>query len=205
MTRHFLLQALLVLGILSASSATAQPFGIAMGTKKEALDVNPDNAELAPGQHILNSVPKPHSEFEQYYIIETASHGVCSVFAISHSYRDDFSGVGVRDGFEKVKSQLEEKYGQNTTTMELKTGPILLGADQWVESIQKEYRTHKAIWNAASDAKLTNNIQEIELHVIARTRSMAYVFLQYNFETILDCNKERGVTQQDSDSDKDAL
>lgn len=175
--------------ITFASSVFAQPFGIAMGTPQELLVVK--TANVKPGFHQLHSVPRPHSEFEQYYVTASHESGVCAIRASGKSYKNDPEGKKIRAAFDTLKNQLDASYGVSRTDYYIKPESILSNANVWVKSIAEYDRIHRAIWDVKSDATLKNDVSAIALLVQALANATeAYLFLEYRFSNYDDCQKE---------------
>lgn len=205
MTRHFLLQFFIAIGILSASGASAQPFGIAMGTAPHTLDINEEMSGFSPGWYELNSAPSPHSEFDRYLVIATPTRGVCTVQAFSVEYANDGRGAEVREAYSRIKKQIAEKYGPSSETSALKEGSPYFGDSRWVQSVLKGHRTLEAKWNDNSDSNLQGNIAEVILYVGAYNFQKSYLGLQYRFKTHWECETELGYPENTENSDKEVL
>jgi hypothetical protein len=189
MARRILPHILFVAGILAAPSASAQPFGISMGTQQASFLIT--ERDIQPGLHEVSSVPRPHSEFVKYFIVAGYEAGVCAIRAKGKFYSNDTEGKAVKAAFQTVKSQLDSAYGLSRTDYYIKPESDL-GEDQlWVKSIAEYDRIHRAIWDLKSDAEMKNDVVAIALLVQAYASSEeAYLSLEYRFSNYEDCQKE---------------
>lgn len=195
--RRFIVHFILTIGVLSAASASAQPFGISMGTPQEMLLVKEANVD--PGFHKLHSVPRPHSEFEDYYVTAGGTSGVCAIRALGNDYENDDTGKAVRGAFDTVKSQLDSRYGESRTDYYLKPESNLDEPDKWVQSIAEYDRIHRAIWDTKSGATTKNDVEAIVLIVQAsQALGRAYLFLEYRYSNYDACQKE--IVNSDNDA-----
>lgn len=202
MTRHFIFQVFLTVGILSASSASAQPFGIAMGTPVALLDVNRENFE--PGWHLLESVPKTHSSFNGYVAVASPQSGVCAVIGTSGFFDGDVDGSQIIPVLDKLKGQLDNKYGNSKLDVSIRDDAEFSGKDQWTMALMKGERIHMATWNSSNGSNLTDGIANIVLEASAFYETRPSFRIEYQFENYEKCQNEIANESQ-GDSEADAL
>lgn len=164
-------QLLFCLSLLASPAWAEGPFGIEMGSPMSALDSAETSFKVT-----LNSVPKPHPDFEMYSAWGTPEHGVCVVMALLKTFENDRRGTLVRTAFTGFAGALDAKYG-NRSTYDVYSGGIWKEADDWVMSIRQNERVFAAAWE--NPQKGDPKVEHVELQVIAVSSDTAVLKLFY--------------------------
>ena len=122
-------------------------FGVEFG---QAL---PENAIPIPGHQGRYAVeaPSPFPEFQVYAVTFHDSTGVCNIWAVGKTYEDDEWGIAVKSSYEKLITTLSKKYGSVRREEFLQPGALWDEPDEFSMSIDKNQRSHKAIWDIKTE------------------------------------------------------
>ena len=122
-------------------------FGVEFG---QAL---PENAIPIPGLQGRYAVeaPSPFPEFQVYAVTFHDSTGVCNIWAVGKTYEDDEWGIAVKSSYEKLITTLSKKYGSVRREEFLQPGSLWDEPDEFSMSIDKNQRSHKAIWDIKTE------------------------------------------------------
>lgn len=188
MTRYFLLQAFLAIGILSASNASAQPFGLAMGTGIEELDIQASDDRNI--RHSLASVPAGHSEFELYIAKANKEDGLCEIMAIGMPHNIDEPETNVIAAFESIKGEIGTTYGQTDTMAHWDVEDSKFREDGKItDAIANRHLLYFATWRSSLSKALSNNVKHINLQLGPRGNDTLQVVLTYQFENHKKCSR----------------
>ncbi len=197
---RFLLGPLVLTTAIAATApqATAQPFGIAMGTPMSALDLGKPRSSTGPSYYDLLSVPKSHSSFNTFIVEALPAVGVCGLTAISPAFTNDPSGAKVLSTFDTVKNQLLAKYGTPFEDDSEKAPP----ATQDGVLLNPQDLVRATIWFSRPEKPLPDNVLIIYLVLAVLEAEGIHVGGSYTFDNHDDCpDSWRSRTA----SDKDAL
>jgi hypothetical protein len=179
--------AVFVVSLFIASSAQADgPFGMTPGTKINELIIK---REVAAGRFSIE-VSRGHPEFESYIVTASDTHGVCSITGIGKDYDNDRFGINVREAFDKLRAQMERRYGKGEEVFFLRSGALWDGLNEWVMSIKQNERAHQLSWEKGTNIADDTFINDILLTVKATSSDTAYLTLQYRFTNIEACREE---------------
>lgn len=157
------------------------PFGITMGSQIASLDTSETGPKVT-----LNSVPKPHPQFDMYSVWNSDETGVCLILAFSTMFENDRSGRNIRISFDKFAEALDKKYG-NRTKYDQHFGGIWKESDEWVMSIRQNERVFGAAWETPpADAE---NIAHVEMQVLALSSDTSVIKLIYQSTEFDACEK----------------
>jgi hypothetical protein len=176
-----------IIAVFYAAAAYAEgPFGVVPGTKIEDLNIE---REISPGRFLIE-VPRGHSEFEAYFVVASDAQGVCLISGIGKEYDNDRFGVNVRKSFDRIRGQLERRYGGGRENFFLRDGAVWDSPNEWVMSIRQNERSHQLVWERGVNLAAEGSIMEILLTVNASSSDSSYLTLQYRFTNFEACRKE---------------
>jgi len=164
----------------------ADPFGVSMGMKLEALKVLED---LGDGLYTI-TVPKSHRFFDEYRIYAGKEEGVCVITARSKLVITSGYGSELLSEFNQIETTLNKIYGKNKRFNFLRIGSIWDAPRDWVTALLKKERTLAVFWDKEKGSKLKNDIQEIVLIASALSRDKGLINIDYIFSNHKKCKEE---------------
>ncbi len=171
---------------ISATSAVAGPFGLDMGMPYDVLSKSMKLKQVKPFLYSTPSLPKGHSDFDDYRLLVTPKHGLCKVIAWSKSISTSVYGEGLSDKFEKIESAISQKYGQGKKFDFLRSGSIWNEQRDWMMGLRKNERTLAEFWTDES-SELPDNIHVIALKAHAAGTEAGLIELGYEFKNSNEC------------------
>lgn len=166
-----------------AAPASAQAFGIEMGTPIRSLKVISNQGE---NSYIVEA-PMPNREFESYLVYATPQHGVCKVTGIGVNHDGDISGISVRAKFLDLSATLKQKYGSSERKFDfLHAGSIWDQPHEWAMSLRQDQRTYAEYWSREA-GNLPPQISGIGLTAKSISSNATYLTLVYEFSNFSDC------------------
>ena len=185
MFRFLLLFALLwSLGLVTVH---AGPFGLEMGMSKEQMK---KELKMTFGNGLRSTgigrflykvkVPKPHSDFGDYYIIVTPEHGLCKILAVNRMTTNGY-GSNVKIFYEELKKKIVRLYGRPSDEYDfLRAGSIWDEPRDWTMGLVKEERELKVLWLEVKK-KTGSKIEAIKIECFGINREIVNVHLDYEF------------------------
>lgn len=171
---------------ISATSAVAGPFGLNMGMSYDALSKSMRLKQVKPYFYSTSSLPKGHSDFDDYRLLITPRHGLCKVIAWSKSITTSIYGEGLRDKFENIEYAILQKYGQGKKYDFLRVGSIWNEQRDWMMGLLKSERTLAEYWTD-EPSELPDNIHVIALKAHAAGTEAGLIELGYEFKNSNEC------------------
>lgn len=171
---------------LAPLSVVAQdgPFGFRQGMTRAQIEALVGKLEVkAPGQFASARAPKSQREFESFMLILTPQHGLCKVTAIGVDIPMNSFGSQVQERFERVRTDLEAKYGSAKTYDHLRAGSIWDDPDDWAMGLLKEERTLVAFFNEPK----VDSVEIVSLQAKATSISTGYLTISYEFKNSDPC------------------
>lgn len=181
--------------LLPVTWAYAGPFGLEKGMRLDQLDVK---APMDSGTYQLNSVPKPHGEFEIYAASLSERTGVCRIAAVSHTVKNDRYGVQLRTKFESLKSQLDANYGASSLTDQLGANALYDEVGDWTMSLYKHERIYFAKWSPPSEDMKKFGLNEIRLSINGLSNDDGMITILYLFDNEPECKREISAKEADA-------
>lgn len=186
----------LIVGMTGTAVAeNPEPFGIKAGAA-----VNEYGGFISQfGQHI--TAPTPHPMFTSYVVHSTPKTGICLVRGKS----DDLetrgkadTGENIREAFDKMKSQLESRYGPGQFSESFSIFPY---DNEWIKDLAKGEKYYHASWkfdHTGDGIGITEIILYLDAPKGFRNPYRTYVNLsvQYEFTNYDECEKEKTATEQ---------
>lgn len=130
----------------------AGPFGIEMGWTLDAcIRAGSVMDEIFPGKYHCHP-PKAHTTFDSYIINIDETQGVYMITACSSAYESVTYGYYVEHEYNKVKEQLEQKYGIPRAFNYV--NPSDSDPKDWMRTIFNENRALKAFWDEPNDSSI---------------------------------------------------
>lgn len=174
----------------SVASDSVRPFGLTFGAPREQVarvtNLTPGES---PGVFTTERVPNAHPDFEKYQLVISPSYGLCKIIAIGKDVETSAYGAEVLSAFDRLKTALQEKYGEPQAYNHLRPGSIWDKSRDWMMSLRQKERTLAAFWTRGHIPGLAPPVQAIGLTAHALTPSKGYVTLAYesaNFDPCLD-------------------
>ena len=180
--------ALLIAGLMYATTAMAGPFGLDMGMTIKEVGGKPE--KIANGKYKLTSVPKPHSAFESYLVQVSPKGGLCWIKAIGKDIPTSVYGLELKSAFNEMKGKLEKAYGEHNTIDMLLPGSIWTESNEFMQALIKKERVLAAIWDSESGSTLKDNIKQIGLLANPIVRNKGYIAIEYSFSNVEACEAE---------------
>lgn len=162
------------------------PFGIDMGQSPKSLDVKP----LKAGWFTVVSPPKPHQFFPEVIVQATDSNGVCFVKGVSETVQTDRHGALAMSEAEKIKSQLDRKYGQADETAYLMPGTLWDEPEDWTMGLLKKERFQYWEWKQKNNSAAWKNLNSISLLINAASTDVVVISVEYYFKNSSICDEE---------------
>ena len=162
------------------------PFGIAMGQSAEDLE----GKETKVGWYEISSVPKPHSMFNTVMVQATKSNGVCFVKGISDSFPSDSNGLAAIIQADKIKRQLDGKYGRSKELAFLVPGSIWNEPEDWMMAMLKGERRQAWEWAGPSTELDRHSLDSVALGITAVATDEVSLYVEYYFKNSKKCDAE---------------
>lgn len=187
----FCLIALIVVGALpvwtqsstpSNTSTHDGPFGFYRGMTQEqvvALLGTSAIEKRMPEIMSVTTAPKPHKDFEAYFLYFSPKEGLLKVAAYGKIISDDPLGSEIRSNFERVKTALTGIYGTSKSYDYLHEGAIWTDPADYMMSLHKQERVLASFWDTKGNP---NHISGIELKATGINRTEGNLLLSYEFE-----------------------
>lgn len=175
-----------LLASIITTNAIAGPLGLDMGMSYEDLLKSVKLKQVKPFLYSTASLPKGHSDFNDYRLLITPKHGLCKVIAWSKPIPTNVYGDGLRDKFEKLESAVSQKYGSGKKYDFLRSGSIWNESRDWMMGLQKDERTLTAYWTNDM-SELPDNINAIALTAHALHTEVGLIELGYEFKNSSEC------------------
>ncbi|NKB49268.1 MAG: hypothetical protein GKS02_07875 [Alphaproteobacteria bacterium] len=179
---RYIIAGLMVFGM--ADAASAGPFGIEQGMKKEQLN---NLKETKQTFQFSISPPRPHSRFNKYVVRIHPQTGVCVLIAGGVTIPTSVYGNELKKEFESIREQLSSIYGRAETIDYLESGSIWDEPQDWTTGLLKKERGLQAAWDGESNANLKDGIVEILLTAVASRTETGWLQLQYRFANNKQC------------------
>ncbi len=171
---------------ISATSSIAGPLGLDMGMPYDTLVKSMKLKQIKPFLYGTPSLPKGHSDFDDYRLLITPQHGLCKVVALSKAIPTSVFGEELKDKFEKIESAISQKYGQGKRYDFLRSGSIWSEPRDWMMGLRKNERTLAEFWTGDT-SQLPDNIHVIALKTHATSTEDGLIELGYEFKNSNDC------------------
>lgn len=118
------------------------PFGIKMYSHLDELDVL---GEFDDAKYIVTP-PKPHPNFETYLVQATPNLGVVWIKAVSPLICNDAYGNLTIQAMERIRGQLELRYGPGELTDYLMFDSIWSEPRDWSNAVEANERVYSFTW-----------------------------------------------------------
>ena len=159
------------------------PFGIPFGVRVESLNAGDRDPES--GVSVLNSAPKPSSQFPTVAVISYPKTGVCEVRAISADFDSDSYITSASAFVDQVAGALDSRYGKGTKVAGC-TG-YSCESEYKIQGIESGGAWYGYEW-AAGKTPLPSNVKKINLYVTHAEFNNSSVRLDYQFNNIEACD-----------------
>lgn len=151
------------------------PFGIEIGSPLSSVEKIQDL-----GQSIYEvSAPKPHPDFTTYIAQGSEKYCIVWVKAIGPDIANDTFGHAVQAKIDKLRRQLEGKYGPSRVQDFLMDGSIWEDDRDWTMAVHQNERFYSATWRRSEAANLPNDLDTVYLGVTASDGSTTNIVLEY--------------------------
>lgn len=155
-------------------------FGLSMGMNQQELDI----AEVLEGGFcVLNSVPKPHSKFINYYVVISESYGLTKILAVNSEIETNRYGHTIQSEFEHLREKLAKKYGGGELSDFLMEDSIWEEPKDWMDALQKKERILQNTWERSEIYGIDSNLESVLLMATASDENpnLASLSLIYEF------------------------
>ena len=158
---------------LLADGAFGLEFGQALPEKAEPI---PDNQ----GGYVVEA-PSAYPEFERYLVTYHETTGVCAIIGVGKTYEDDEWGIAVKSSYEKLISTLSKKYGSVQRQEFLRPGALWDESDEFSRSIDKNQRSHAAIWEIETEDPTSTSRIVLSVRANRSDTSLDIVYASLDF------------------------
>lgn len=177
----------------SAKLAGAGPFGLDPTKGPDSLDISRSDSAPDTGLYLLNSVPRPSSEFETYGVVTFRETGICEVRAITRKFSSDSLGASATTLADSLSKTLASKYGDPEKIDFCAGGSAICQQQFWAMAVSQGDRAYGYTWENPNQS-----IRSIDLYVISDDLSQLSVRLDYGIGDKQRCvdalNKSRGAS-----------
>lgn len=181
-----------VIVAVSAPVASAQAFGVKMGTSIAEFSAAEKIEDTGPlKRYQVRTLPSPHSEFESYVLSATAAQGVCAVMGVGEDHTGDKFGVSVRGSYGELKSALTAKYGRGKEYDFVHSGALWDDSDEFAMSLKQGERSLAIFWSRENGSDMPEDLYAISLSAGATDSSTTYLKLTYEFANVERCRAEQ--------------
>ena len=185
--RTFLaLLAIIAVPVLGQEASMPTPFGIKMAAPLSALG---KVKEIAPGKYVVESVAKPHSDFEQYIVQAAPKAGVCWVKAIGKTVQTSAYGNELRAKFSEIEAQITSVYGPSNRMDFLRSGALWSAPREWMMSLMQGERVLLTVWQKKDSSNLPEGVS-VYLSAKALSTSTGLLTVEYSFPNDAECEAE---------------
>ncbi|MHB9100883.1 MAG: hypothetical protein ACYC2E_05160 [Sulfuricella sp.] len=164
------------------------PLGLEMGTSLAELEKQMKLTPVSPGLYSTPTVPKTHSDFEDYMLVITPAHGLCKIHAWSAPINTSVYGSELISKFQSLEEALTSKYGTSKRFDYLRSGSIWHEPRYWMMALKKKERTLKTFWTEETGSRNSDNLSEIMLEAQAISTENALVLISYQFKNMSQCS-----------------
>ena len=179
--KSFLMAASFAVVGFSGSALLAEgAFGLDFG---QALPEKTEPVQGIQGGYSVEA-PSPFPEFESYAVKYSEATGVCMIFGFGKTYEDDEWGIQVKGSYEKLITALSKKYGSPRRNEFLRSGALYDESDEFSRSIDKNQRSHQAIWEIEGEDPTSTS--EILLSVNANWTD-TWLYIHYASQDLSKC------------------
>ena len=169
------------------------PFGFKQGlTRSEIESMIGEASTLVPGSknaYVLNTVPRPHSAFENYVAVIGDISGLCTIRGVGKDITTSSHGIQLKTSFNELEATLSELYGSSEKSDFLMPGSIWGEPEYWMMGIVKKERFLFSQWPRKGKV-LKNELDSVFLGVQAKSGDTGYLLLEYNFQNNDQCDGE---------------
>ena len=173
----------LCLSTQSYSQEKSGPFGLEAGmTKEQILKIVGDGAIKASDGDVLllTAVPEAHPDFETYTLLICPEKGLLKILAMSKSVNTNVRGTELKSAYDSLKASLATTYGKPNHALDMvSNGSIWIYPDDWMAGLAKSERALASSW---MDIPLPNKLRFIRLDAAAKSKTVGYLNLTYEFE-----------------------
>jgi hypothetical protein len=170
-----------VLFMLIGIGYAAEPFGLRMGMTLQEIRAaggNPEETDIQ-GRYKLTKVPKPHSDFDIFYITVAPKTGLIDITAAGKLISTSAYGTELKSQFENMVQRLSAIYGKATTFDFLRVGSIWNEPNDWMMGLLKKERRLTAFWSRKEDSSMSDDIGTIMLDTVALSHEKGCLRLGY--------------------------
>lgn len=189
------LNALLITTSLMAPVSFADdPFGFDINVSPAKYDYC---SLTDKGNFKCTNAPKPHPEFEDYYLWFIDDMGLCRLVAGAKLIERDSYGQKTREKIENIKEQLKKKYGEPGDHIDFLRGSVWDDPRDWMMGIFQNERVFGYYWFPPK-YKQVGNVNAIVLDAGAANNSDGYFTLKFEYNNLDACLKRRDDKESDA-------
>jgi hypothetical protein len=182
----------------NASGASAQaprngPFGIEAGSSLASLGAVP-NTET--GVAVLDTVPRPSSQFPTVAVVAFEQTGVCEVRALSSVFDSDSQLLSAQGFADQIAQAMESRYGK--AKKENGCSGYACRSQYPIQHVRDGTIWYGYEWRSSQQRALPNRIKEIDLYVVHAEFNNSQVRLDYRFDNQDQCKGAGRAAQAES-------
>jgi len=151
------------------------PFGIEMGSPVSTVTVV---REMAQGKYYITP-PKPHPQFETYLVQASPTYGIVWIKGITSDLLNDSYGNSALAMMDKLRAQLESRYGPGNKTDFLMPDALWTDPRDWAMGLLEGERAHHCLWQRPENRDLPDDLASIFLGIGALDNTTTNVVLEY--------------------------
>ncbi len=151
---------------------------------------NCEQSETNPIWYWCDSLPRTHPEVKFYLLKYGPETGVCLAKAVSQDVQTNGYGFSLRSAVDKVKDQLEEKYGSTYEFTDfLMPGSIWDEPKYWMRSLEREERSYMYVWESTPAFPLPDGLHQLALIAAALSADAGYWMTEFYFANDSKCDE----------------
>jgi hypothetical protein len=157
-----------------------QPYGcgifglwMGMGLEEFTTPVRADDLN----EYSADTVPEPHPEFVSYGFRLAPETGLTSISASGRPIPSSPDGSEVRERFESLCAEFEQKYGPRHSIDHVDEDPRWLVPELWMRSVREMGRICIAVWRQDAGHRLPADLRDVILMARAHSETEGSLFL----------------------------
>jgi hypothetical protein len=175
--------ALVALVVMANPLATAGPFGLSKGLKKE--DYPGVLEKVNDMTYTAKTVPNPSELIKDYMLTFGSTQGLAKITCLTPPIATSVYGESVIEEFNKLETALSKKYGKSTKYDLLSAGSIWNEPRDWMMGLMKKERDLAAFWQPKKGERLPDDLTIISIKAVAISTEKAVIVVSYEFENFV--------------------
>lgn len=162
------------------------PFGLKMGEPIPELHFAESDEDPSQAR-ILESVPRPMAELENYAVLAYPGVGVCEIRSVSQTFESDAYGNNIRPAMDELAKLLDAKYGAHRKMAACSN----YNCQFFQMNLKDGSQVYAYEWSKGTGAHLPPDISEVSLGAMAGEYNNTYYRLDYTSSQKDECDRAR--------------